>query len=185
MKTLDTKGFSAIEGLLILVIIGIVGGVGYFVYQARDNSITEDKTTVVASNDDKNGVIEAEEVKCTDPTAAVIENIKASITSGNTAALEGYMAAKVNVIFAASEGLGERTASEATGDVTGFIVGATTWDFALANPELSGYQSGDYKQYFPANAVVGKSVEKKLISFTFNCDGKISGIFVTTNSDIL
>lgn len=186
MKKLNAQGFSGIEGLLILVIIGLIGGVGFYVYQARDNAVTEDKSTIVASNDDKNVVEANQEAPCTDPKAADVENIKASITSGNTAALEGFMAAKVNVIFAASEGLGERTASEAVGDITSFISDATApWNFALANPELSGYQAGSYKMYFPSNAVVGKSANKKLISFTFNCDGKINGVFLTPSTDIL
>lgn len=45
MKLLTQKGFSALEGLLILVVIGIIGGVGYFVFQARDQSNQTAKNT--------------------------------------------------------------------------------------------------------------------------------------------
>jgi hypothetical protein len=38
MKTLNNRGFSAIEGLLILVIIGIVAGTGYYVLNAQKKS---------------------------------------------------------------------------------------------------------------------------------------------------
>ena len=31
----NQKGFSAVEGLLVLVIIGVIGGVGYYVYNSR------------------------------------------------------------------------------------------------------------------------------------------------------
>lgn len=39
MKKLDSKGFGVVEGLLIVVIIGLIGGVGYYVYsQNKDSS---------------------------------------------------------------------------------------------------------------------------------------------------
>ncbi len=121
------------------------------------------------------------------PVAASIENIKASITSGNTAALEGYMAASVNVIFAASDGLGPRTATQAVGDITSFIDDTTvaTWSFSIPASELSSYGTGDYEQYFPATAVVGKSSDGKIISFSFDCNGKISTVLMSQSGDIL
>lgn len=36
----NQKGFSAVEGLLILVIVGIIGGVGYFVYNSQKSTNT-------------------------------------------------------------------------------------------------------------------------------------------------
>jgi Tfp pilus assembly protein PilV len=44
---LDQKGFTAIEAVLILVILAIIGGTGYFVYHATKNS---NKTLDTASN---------------------------------------------------------------------------------------------------------------------------------------
>lgn len=37
MKKLNTKGFGVVEGLLIVVIIGIIGGAGYYVYAQNQN----------------------------------------------------------------------------------------------------------------------------------------------------
>ncbi len=46
MKTTDQKGFSGLEGLLILVIVGIIGGVGWFVYNSQKKTAsTLDKTS--------------------------------------------------------------------------------------------------------------------------------------------
>lgn len=45
MKKLNTKGFSFIEGLLIFVIVGLIAGVGYYVFNARkDNNATNQAT---------------------------------------------------------------------------------------------------------------------------------------------
>lgn len=122
------------------------------------------------------------------PTAAVIENIEASITSGNTAALEGYMAASVNVIIAASEGLGAKTPTQAVASITDFISSDTSswdYDFSLPAPTLSSYAKGSYAQYFPSIAVVGKATNKKVISFSFDCNAKISTVFLASNEDLL
>ena len=51
MKT-NQKGFSAIEGLLILVIVGLIGGVGWYVWQSKknaDKSLTTSQTQNAAS----------------------------------------------------------------------------------------------------------------------------------------
>lgn len=43
MKKLNSKGFSAVEVILLMVIVAIIGGAGYYIYQANDeNSATED-----------------------------------------------------------------------------------------------------------------------------------------------
>lgn len=118
------------------------------------------------------------------PSATVLGSIKDSITSGNTAALEGYMASTVKVIIAASEGVGDRTPVQAIGDLN-YVMAGGTWDFALPAATLSGYQAGDYKQYFPSTALVGLSSKKYVISFQFDSTAKINGVFMTNNSDLL
>jgi len=119
------------------------------------------------------------------PSAEVLDNIKAAITSGNTAALEGYMASTVKVIIAASEGVGDRTPTQAISDLKYLDSATDPWNFALPAATLSEYQSGDYKQYFPTTALVGKAANNYVVSFSFNDSGKISGIFLSVNDDLL
>ncbi len=50
MKKLNNRGFSALELLLILLLIAIIGGVGYYVYNAqKDAQKTQDKTKTAQS----------------------------------------------------------------------------------------------------------------------------------------
>lgn len=121
----------------------------------------------------------------TPPSAAAIENIKASISSGNTAALAGYMAPTVRVIIAASEGIGDRTPTQAIKDLDYLDEATDPWNFALPPSTLSQYATGSYGQFFPSTAVVGRSANKYVVSFTFNNSGKISGIFMCVNADLL
>ena len=119
------------------------------------------------------------------PTEAVRQSIKESITSGNTAALEGYMASTVRVIVAASEGIGDRTPTQAISDLKYIDAATTPWNFALDGTTLAKYGSGDYKAYFSSNSIVGKSANNFVISFNFNSAGKINGIFMTNSADLL
>jgi hypothetical protein len=122
------------------------------------------------------------------PDSTTIENIEASITSGNTAALGGYMASSVNVILAASEAYGPQTPAQAVADISGFIssdIMSWDYDFALPVATLATYQSGFYGQYFPDIAVVGLATNKRVISFSFDCNGKISTVFLATDEGLL
>lgn len=120
------------------------------------------------------------------PTTAELDNIKAAITSGNTAALDGYMASSVSVIVAASEGIGTRTPTQAISDLDYLNMSpSVTWDFSLSSSTLSSYRAGFYKDYFPTSAVVGKSSENKVVSFSFDDNAKIKTIFMAASDDLL
>jgi len=192
--------------LIILVILALAATAG--AYWLRDQAANDlnvkqsaEITTLQAAKTSlqkqlavekaKTTTITPEPTTCSDiaPAASVIENIKASITSGNTQALEGYMAASVNVIIAATEGVGPSTPAVAVSNVTSFISSETfevsSWDFALPASVLSSYGSDGYAQYFPSIAVVGKSVNNKVISFSFDCNGDIDGVFLAASSELL
>jgi cytoskeletal protein RodZ len=192
-----------IYGLLILILLGVSVSASYwwrdktaneFEKQQNTNITSMQKTItslekqLVAEKAKNAGTATANKTVCTavSPSASVIESIKASITSGNTAALEGYMATSVNVILAATEAYGPQTSAQAVSDITHFISDATSpWDFALSASILSSYGQGGYSQYFPNIAVVGKSANKKVISFSFDCNAKISTVLLASNENIL
>jgi len=200
------KSFNKIvlHVLFILILGGAVAGVSYWWRDKTANEIESQQTANLSSlqktTDSLRTQLAAEKVKntkttvvtnqtaCTPvaPSASVIESIKASITSGNTAALEGYMAASVNTILAATEAYGPQTAAQSVSDVTSFIADATSpWNFALTASILSSYGSGGYEQYFPNNAIVGKSANGKVISFSFDCNAKISTVFLAASEELL
>lgn len=122
------------------------------------------------------------------PSTTTVDNIKASVTSGNTVALEGYMASSVNVIIAASEGIGAQTPTQAVNDLTTFISSDnTSWDYDFSLPAsiLSSYGKSSYGSYFPSTAVVGKASNKQVISFSFDCNSKVKTVFLASSEDLL
>ncbi|MGI6103619.1 MAG: hypothetical protein ACOYBJ_03290 [Patescibacteria group bacterium] len=118
------------------------------------------------------------------PSLAAAANIQAAIESGNTAALESYFAPTVRVILAASGGIGNRTRSEAIGDLA-YLFPAESWDFVLSEATLKTWASGDYAQYFPTGVLVGKSNEGKVVAFTFSDEKTVTGIFMSASADLL
>lgn len=200
----STRRKKVLIGLLILILIAAAAGGAYWCrdkaakktekQQAADiSSLQQTNASLkkqLAAEKVKNATAGADQTACASkaPGASVIENIQASITSGNTAALGGYMAPTVNVIIAASEGLGPKTPDQAITAITNFITPDTSswdYDFSLPASVLSSYGKGSYSKYFPGNAVVGKASNMQVVSFSFDCNGKISTVFVAADESLL
>lgn len=188
---------------LIVIILLLIGGTAAGTYYYRDRQAKDaakQSAAEVKTLKDTVASLEAQAKSestptttqttpaCTPvrPSASAVENIEASITSGNTAALEGYMATSVNVLYAASDGIGTRTPTQAVSDITSFIGGSTVvWAFNIPAALLSSYGQGSYDQYFPSTAVVGKSSQDRVLSFNFDCNGKISTVFMAAQESTL
>lgn len=189
--------------LLVLLLAALAGGALWWCHkdaketeqkQADKISSLQEKNASLkkqlATQKAKNAKDDSGQTACASkaPDAAAADNIKASITSGNTVALEGYMASKVDVVIAASEGAGPKTPSQAVTSITNFITtDNTSWgyDFALPATVLSSYGKGSYAKYFPSTAIVGKASNNKVIAFSFDCDGKISTVFLAADAKLL
>lgn len=194
-KKLPLKKMLMVLGTLLLLAAAAYGGYMWRDKDAKTESdaqeakITEleKKVKDLENGDEATDTSEITEAEDTSvqPTAEQLNTIKDSISSGNTAALEGRMADSVTVVLAASEGMGARTPSEAVGDVDYVIDLDATWDFELSAATLEDFADGDYAQYFPEGALVGMSSEDKVISFIFDANAKIKTIFMSASSDIL
>lgn len=207
-KTKETKDKKTLKTLvyilIVLVLIGLAAGAAYWWRDKTANdSADKNASEISVLEKDKANLIKQlatlkpadtsitpGQTECTSksPTTTVIGNIEASITSGNTAALEGYMADSVNVILAASEGIGPSTPTAAVSSITNFITSdITAWDYNFSLPAsvLSSYSNGSYSQYFPNNAVVGKATNGKVISLSFDCNAKISTVFMAASEGLL
>jgi len=191
---------------LVLVLIGSAAGAAYLLRDGTANESDKKRAAEILSLEKSMATLKkqlaalkakdastntvADQTPCTSiaPTATVIDSIEASITSGNTAVLEGYMAASVNVVLAASEGIGPSTPSAAVSSISNFITSdITSWDynFSLPAATLSSYGQGSYSQYFPSIAVVGKAASGKVISFSFDCNADINTVFMSTSDELL
>lgn len=137
------------------------------------------------AKDDAKAAKTAASTACTDPTSADLDNIKAAMNSGNTAALEGYMAETVTVIYAASEGVGPQTPAQAVADLEYLAAATTPWNFSLPASTITAWASGGYSSYISTDSLVGKSANNYVVAFSFDCDGNIDTIFMAANSGLL
>lgn len=199
-------GRSIARRIILVLLIGLLiaaAAVGGYWWRDRQaiselNTKASEITTLQSENkklkkqvadQDSSSTGSQTEVTCTvkQPSTSAVENIKAAITSGNTAVLEGYMAPSVNVIYAASDGLGQRTAANAVSDVTSFVSNpaGAAWSFDVPASVLGSYGQGSYKQYFPGTALVAQATDTRLLSISFDCDGKIATLLLVANESSL
>lgn len=114
---------------------------------------------------------------------AMRENIVDAISSGNTAALEGYFAASVYLKYAATEQAGYVTDHLLLIDNLSQLTSPTAvWDFNLPASLVENYRNnpgsaGAYVEDFPEGALVGRSSEDKVISITIS-GGLITRILI-------
>lgn len=149
-----------------------------------------DLNTQLATERSKNAILTTNSTSVA-PSADVIASIEAAITSGNTSALTGYMAASVGVVNSAVYVSPYATPDQAVSFLSDFLAsGGNTslnYNFSLSASTLATYRSNAlFNQYFPNNAIIGKSDQGKVISISFDNKSKISTIFYTSSeSDLM
>ena len=120
------------------------------------------------------------------PSAEVAANVEDAVSSKNYAAIESYMADSINVIIAASEGIGARTPAQAVNDLKYLDAATNPWDFSLPFATVTSWRSGDYGRYIPlTGAMVGRSANGYVVVFSFDSDNNITSIFMSVNDEIL
>jgi hypothetical protein len=119
-------------------------------------------------------------------TQSDYDNIAAAVSSGNTAALEGYLARSVNFIIAASECCGPLTPLEAIGELEYLNFATGPWTYPVSAASIAEYRTHFYGQYFPDGSFVMASSDDDpfVISFQFTGE-KISGIFISAGESFL
>lgn len=119
-------------------------------------------------------------------TEAIRENIAAAVNTKNYAALESYFGDTVEVILAASEGIGSRTPAQVVNDLRYLDDGTTPWNFALSDEVLADWRAGDYARYLPTeNIVIGRSANGYVVAFVFSDSGKVTNVFLTNSDELL
>ena len=192
MKSNNQQGFAVVEGVLILVVVAILGFTGWYVIRANGNA--KDTLSLAAGT---NVAVKGKAKKTTPTTTKTVapkpvisdslkQNTSDAVSSGNTAALQGYMATSVNVVIAGSEKTGAETSAAAVKDLDYLNSGTAPWNFALDSTTLTTYQSGAYKQYFTAGStIVGQAANGYVVSFGVNAGGKIDTVFMSASTDQL
>lgn len=98
---------------------------------------------------------------------ALLENIKASISSKNTAALEGYMTDTVIVTIEATECCGVLTKVNTIKEMDYLNSAVLPWNFDDNNPVALQLKQKN-PAAFPEGIIIGTSSDRKLVTFTLN-----------------
>lgn len=156
------KALVPASALVIVLLAGCAPGT-----PGPAGSVSPDPTASVSPD------AEPTETAAPDPddTTELRANIADAMNSGNTAALEGYLAPTVHITYAASENEGDVSDHGLIIDNLTRATGpGVTWDFDLPASLIENYRNnpgagGAYVDDFPEGAIVGKSSEDYVLSF--------------------
>lgn len=104
-------------------------------------------------------------------SAADRQNVQEAITSGNTAAIEGYLSDPVTVILMASECCWEISRAEAVAQLS-YVTGAPgPWNFNLPAATVDPWRTNPYYGYlFTGDDIVGRAADGTIVSFGIEGD---------------
>ncbi len=193
IQTSEKKGGNKVLGILLALLLAaaVGGGVWYWQKTEKDKlqeKIDEQTAEISELKNDSSGASGIEKSESDDEAyvAPTAETISEAVTAEDYASLQPYMADTVNVIIAASEGLGPRTAAEAAGDLDYLSSGVAPWDFSIDEATLTEWRDNSYASYIPEGAIIGQaSSDGPVVSFQLNAAGKITDIFMAVAGEIM
>ena len=106
-----------------------------------------------------------------------IQNIQESISSGNTAALVGYLSNPVHIAAANSDLIDDVTPDVAAQDLE-FITTGTGWNWNVDATTLATWRSSAaFGSWLPEGAIIGHAATGQVVSFVVTGD-RISSIYI-------
>jgi len=99
-------------------------------------------------------------------SAADRQNVRDAITSGNTAAIEGYLSDPVRVILMATECCWDISRAEAVAQLS-YVTGAPgPWNFDLPASTVAPWHTNTYYGYlFTGDDITGRAADGTIVSF--------------------
>lgn len=191
------KGKAVLKFLVVIVLIAAAAGGAWYYRdkQAKDQAksqqaqISDLQTQLNTARDQlaaaNTNAQPTQTTNQTGPSDETVKKVQDSLSSGKYPDIKSQLSSKTVVIIAASEGLGSRTPDQVVTDLKYLDKAKDPWNFKLPTETLAAYQDGDYAQYFPTGAVVGKSADGYVVSVVFNDAGKITAIFLSNSDKIL
>lgn len=114
-----------------------------------------------------------------------VANIRDAVSSGNTAAIDGYLTDPTRVVIAASDADSRFSPVDAVLSLDYVHPGVGVWDFDLPPETIAGYRaSAFYGAYFPEDVIVGRSDAHAVVAFSPH-DGKIDTILMSIDESLL
>ncbi len=157
--------------VLVIIIIVLVGIGAYYFGTMNAPKAEPTSTSAPTVEPTTSPIITPSPSLSASPSAilspALLENIKASVVSKNTAALEGYMTDTVSVVIEATECCGNLTPVKAIKEMDYLSSAVLPWNFENNNPITLALKQKN-PTAFPEGIIIGTSSDRKLVTFTLN-----------------
>ncbi len=187
----DSRGFAAIEGLLILILVGIIGGTGWYVWKAHDKANKSLDNATQSSNTTANipKKTKTTNAQNTNSRDIVIQGVEKALNAKDTSLLVGYMADKVEIVKQSTDSpTGPYDKTTAANSVVNYYSVAghaqLPWKFEGNDAIIAKIKAGQYPERVQ-DATVGISQDNWFISFKLNSDNKVSTVSMSVNYTLM
>jgi predicted negative regulator of RcsB-dependent stress response len=190
------KGKGFLKFLLVLILIAAAGAGAWYYRdkQAKDDAksqaaqisdLQDQLTTARDSLAAANAKTQTDTTQ-TGPSEDTLKKIETAISTKKYSDIQDLMAPNISKFVYATDGdeSGLRTPAKMVSELKYLDNAKAPWDFDLPEKTISGYQDSNSPEYFTAGALIGKSSNNYLVSFVFNNDGKIVGVFLSVSDKL-
>lgn len=177
----------------IKILIGVaailaIGAVGFMVWRndesSRENQKPKEESAKIKSTDDASSKVDKPAPSPTPapapfkPSADMIENITAILSTVNTQPFEGYVADEVTLYYESAKPAATlKDKTQIAGTLQYFDDAKTPWDLNLSQTTIDHYKS-KFPSLFGDDCLAGHSADAgHVVSFCFTQEGKIHSIF--------
>lgn len=202
------KSHMIVKVFIVIIILLLLAFSGWLIWQLGQSKNQDSKTTAANAQlqqkvDDLTKQLAAAKAASSSGTATKVPppvipttcspvisqdlkaNLAAAVGSQNYAALVGYMASSVNVVIAASGKTGSESATQAVSDMSYLNSATGSWNFSVSAATMNLWATHFYKAYFTANFFAGEAASHQVVSFQFDCDSKVNGVFMASDASLL
>jgi len=180
--------------LIIAVLIIATGVLGWLLFQShqREKVLTDEKSKLQHSLETlsselalQNQGANTSNDNCSGASESLKNNINAALNSKRSDLFTSYVSEKTRFTVAGSEKDEEETPEQVALSMAITENERAPWNFEIDSTTLDNYRGGPYGAHFQDGNYIGKSVTGMVVSFGFECDGKIKSIFISPNDSLL
>mgnify|MGYP001496409421 CR=1 FL=1 len=174
MKRIPSRAGAPLAAALLLVLLA-----GCFPGAPTPSTTTPSSAPTSAAPTDDSEDEDGDATPTPTPTPSLSAsdraNIRDAVTSGNTAAIEGYLADPVQFIIMSSECCGPLMPTDAVAELN-YIASATPpWDFNLPPATVAEWRTNQYYgSLFTGDDITGRAADGSIVQFGVSGDRIVS-----------
>jgi hypothetical protein len=188
-------GFSAVEASLILVIVGIIGGTGWYVMRANKNTTDTliNSGLGAAAKTSKKKLTSPSVEQSADPAKGVVAQINGLLNKGEYLQLDTYMADKVSITIQSTDGNADFPKVDAAKRIDNYLTKSAAslgaklpWDFKGHSDIREKISKSECCiTSFKEQNHIGISQDNLIVAYNLNSNSRIESFYISGSADYI